>query len=42
MGVSKEEAASSVRFSLGRFTEKEDIGIVAKKLPGIVSRIRSV
>jgi len=42
MGVSKEEAASSVRFSLGRFTEKEGVDIVMKKLPGIVSRIRSV
>ncbi len=42
MGASKEEAASSVRFSLGRITEKEDIDIVTKKLPGIVSRIRSV
>jgi cysteine desulfurase len=42
MGVSKEEAASSIRFSLGRFTEKEDVNIVMEKLPGIVSRIRSV
>lgn len=42
MGVSKKEAAASVRFSLGRFTEKEDIDRVAEKLPGIVSRIRSV
>ncbi len=42
MGASKEDAASSVRFSLGRFTEKEDIDIVTEKLPGIVSRIRSV
>ena len=42
MGVSKEEAAFSVRFSLGRFTEKEDVDVVMEKLPGIVSRIRSV
>lgn len=42
MGVSKDEAASSVRFSLGRFTEKDDIDLVLEKLPAIVERIRSV
>jgi cysteine desulfurase len=42
MGVSKDDAASSVRFSLGRFTDREDIDYVLGKLPGIVERIRSV
>ena len=42
MGASKEEAACSVRFSLGRFTTIEDVDTVMEKLPGIVERIRSV
>jgi len=42
MGISKDDASSSVRFSLGRFTDREDIDYVLGKLPGIVERIRSV
>ena len=42
MGLSKEQAVSSVRFSLGRFTEKEDINRVIDVLPGIVERIREI
>ena len=42
MGLSKELAISSLRFSLGRFTEKEDIGRVIEVLPGIVERIREI
>lgn len=42
MGVSIDAAASSVRFALGRFTEKADIDRVLDTLPGIVERIRSV
>jgi len=40
MGLSKELAVSSLRFSLGRFTEKEDIDRVIEVLPRIVERIR--
>lgn len=42
MGLSRDEASSSIRFSLGRFTQIEEIDYVIQKLPGIVSRIRSV
>jgi cysteine desulfurase len=42
MGLSKEEAVSSVRFSLGRFTEREDINRVIEVVPGVVGRIRDV
>ncbi len=42
MGLSREDAASSVRISLGRFTEREEIDYVASIFPGIVERIRGV
>ncbi|KRT65012.1 MAG: cysteine desulfurase NifS, cysteine desulfurase [Candidatus Dadabacteria bacterium CSP1-2] len=42
MGLSKEQAVSSLRFSLGRFTEKEDINRVTQVIPGIVERIREI
>ncbi|MCZ6791719.1 MAG: cysteine desulfurase family protein [Candidatus Dadabacteria bacterium] len=42
MGLSKGEAASSVRISLGRFTEKEEINYIASIFPMIVERIRGV
>ncbi len=42
MGLSKEQSVSSLRFSLGRFTEKEDIDRVLEVLPSIVERIREV
>ena len=42
MGLTREEAVSSLRFSLGRFTEKEDIERVIEVLPNVVERIRSV
>ncbi len=40
MGLTKEQALSSVRFCLGRFTEKEDVNRVMDVLPSIVERIR--
>ncbi|MCZ6468434.1 MAG: cysteine desulfurase family protein [Candidatus Dadabacteria bacterium] len=42
MGLSKGETASSVRISLGRFTEKEEINYIASIFPMIVERIRGV
>ena len=42
MGLSRADAASSVRVSLGRFTKSEDIEYVAKVFPLVVERIRSV
>lgn len=42
MGLSREEAASSIRISLGRFTEKEDIDYAASVFPKVVDRIRQV
>jgi len=40
MGLSKEQAVSSLRLSIGRFTMKEDIERFLKILPGITNRIR--
>lgn len=40
MGRSKDEAASSIRISLGRFTEQDDINYVSDIIPRIIQRIR--
>ena len=42
MGLTREEAVSSLRFSLGRFTKKEDVDRVINVLPNIVQRIRTI
>jgi cysteine desulfurase len=42
MGLSREAAASSIRISLGRFTEKEDVDYAASIFPKVVERIRCV
>lgn len=42
MGLSREEASSSVRISLGRFTTAEDTEFVSDLIPKVVKRIRSV
>lgn len=42
MGISREDAGSSVRISLGRFTKEEDIDYVATVFPKVIERIRSV
>ncbi|HEY7536235.1 MAG TPA: cysteine desulfurase family protein [Thermodesulfobacteriota bacterium] len=42
MGLSRELAISSLRFSLGRFTEREDIDRVIDVLPVVVERIRTI
>lgn len=42
MGVSPENALSSIRFSLGYQTQKEDIEFVLEVLPEMVQRLRSL
>jgi cysteine desulfurase len=42
MGLSRQEAASSIRISLGRFTDQEDIDYAASVFPKVVDRIRQV
>jgi cysteine desulfurase len=42
IGRSPEEARSSMRFSLGRFTTAEDIEYTLEILPAVVERLRSV
>ncbi len=42
MGLTKQEAASSVRISLGRFTSDKDIDYVSELFPKVVDRIRGV
>ena len=42
MGLSKQQASSSIRFSFGRFNEERDVDRVLEVLPEIVGRIRQV
>ena len=42
MGLTKEQAVSSLRFSFGRFSKESDVDLVLEKLPAIVERIRRV
>lgn len=42
MGLTKEQAVSSLRFSFGRFSQQGDIDLVLEKLPAIVKRIRKI
>ena len=42
MGLSRQEATSSVRISLGRFTSDKDIDYISELFPKIVVRIRGV
>jgi cysteine desulfurase len=42
MGLSREQASSSIRFSFGRFNQEKDVDRVLEVLPGIVDRIRQV
>ena len=42
IGCSFEQARSSIRFSLGRFTTPEDIDYTLEVLPGVVEQLRSL
>jgi len=42
MGHSPDRAHGSVRFSMGRWTSKEDISRVLEVLPGIISKLRAM
>lgn len=42
LGISDEQARSSIRFGLGRFTTKEEIDRVLDKLEIVVSRLRAM
>lgn len=42
MGVPAEKAHSSLRFSIGRFTNENDVSYVLEKMPPIVERLRSL
>jgi cysteine desulfurase len=42
LGMSDEQARSSIRFGLGRFTTKEEIDRVVDKLEIVVSRLRAM
>ncbi len=42
LGLRAEQAHSSIRFSLGRFTKKSDIDYLLKILPGEVSKLRKL
>ncbi|UCD16210.1 MAG: cysteine desulfurase NifS [Candidatus Zixiibacteriota bacterium] len=42
MGVSAELAQGSIRFSMGRFTTKEDLEYTVSVLPEIIERLRSM
>ena len=42
MGIDEEHGRGSLRFTLGRLTTEEDIGVVLNELPEIIRRARSV
>jgi cysteine desulfurase len=42
MGLRREEARSSIRFSLGRTTAGEDIDVALEVVPRVVERLRSI
>jgi len=42
MGIPAESAQGSIRFSLGRFTSKEDLEYVVSELPEIIERLRAM
>ena len=42
LGLTEEEAHSSVRFSLGRYTTTREIDYVLKVLPGVAERLRKI
>jgi cysteine desulfurase len=42
MGLSPEQARSSIRFSMGKWTTEDDIKRVLDTLPGVVSRLRAI
>ena len=42
IGCSFEQARSSIRFSLGRFTTPEDVDYALERLPGVVEQLRSL
>ncbi len=42
IGLPPEVARSSIRMSLGRFNTEEDIKIVLRELPGIISKLREI
>lgn len=42
MGLNPEMARSSLRFSLGKWSTEGNINYVIEKLPGVVSRLRSI
>jgi cysteine desulfurase len=42
MGLTPEQAQAAVRFTLGRFTTREDIDYVISALPGVLDRLRDM
>jgi cysteine desulfurase len=42
IGLSHEIAHGSLRFSIGKYTTKEEVDFVLDKLPGIIQRLRDM
>jgi cysteine desulfurase len=42
MGFNKDESNSSIRFSLSKYTTKEDLDYVVKELKKIIEKLREV
>src|SRR5205823_12806678 len=42
IGLTREQARSSIRFSLGRFNTEEDVNYVLEVLPRVVEHLRSL
>ena len=42
IGVPHEKSHGSIRFTLGRYTTKDDIDYVIKIMPGIIEKLRKI
>ncbi len=42
MGLSEDHVRGALRFSLGRFSQEEEIDVILRKMPGIISRLRAI
>lgn len=42
MGIAAEDSRGSIRFSLGRYTKKEDVEYVIEKMPEVITKLRKM
>jgi cysteine desulfurase len=42
IGLPRDDAKSTLRFSVGRFTEREDVDYALEVIPGVIERLRAI